>query len=54
MPSLYGMSYRQVLQTMEVKKLNLKLSGSGQVVEQYPKPGKVIHYGKQAWIRFGV
>ncbi|MDX2482012.1 MAG: penicillin-binding protein [Desulfuromusa sp.] len=54
MPDFAGMSYRQVLQTMEKKNLNLKLSGSGQVIKQYPAPGKVIHYGKQAWIRFGV
>ncbi|MFK5925529.1 MAG: penicillin-binding protein [Desulfuromusa sp.] len=54
MPNFSGMSYRQVLQTMEQKSLNLKLSGSGQVVKQYPAPGKVIRYGKQAWIRFGV
>ncbi|MCK5913017.1 MAG: transpeptidase family protein [Desulfuromusa sp.] len=54
MPNFSGMSYRQVLQTMEKKSLNLKLSGSGQVVKQYPAPGKVIRYGKQAWIHFGV
>ncbi len=54
MPNFSGMSYRQVLQTMEEKNLNLKLSGSGQVVKQYPAPGKVIRYGKQAWIKFGV
>ena len=54
MPNFSGMSYRQVLQTMDKKNLNLKLSGSGQVVKQYPAPGKVIQYGKQAWIRFGV
>ncbi|MDA3902598.1 MAG: penicillin-binding protein [Desulfuromusa sp.] len=54
MPDFAGMSYRQVLQTMEKKNLNLKLSGSGQVIKQSPAPGKVIHYGKQAWIRFGV
>ncbi|WP_321370093.1 penicillin-binding protein [uncultured Desulfuromusa sp.] len=53
MPNFSGMSYRQVLQTMEKKNLNLKLSGSGQVVKQYPAPGRVIPYGKQAWIRFG-
>ncbi|SEA22987.1 peptidoglycan synthetase FtsI [Desulfuromusa kysingii] len=53
MPNFFGMSYRQVLQLMEKKKLNLKLSGSGQAVKQYPEPGKVIEYGKQAWIRFG-
>ena len=54
MPNFSGMSYRQVLQTMEKKNLNLKLSGSGQVIKQYPAPGKVIRYGKQAWIKFGV
>ncbi|MEA3545710.1 MAG: penicillin-binding transpeptidase domain-containing protein [Thermodesulfobacteriota bacterium] len=54
MPNFSGMSYRQVLQTMESKNLNLKLSGSGQVIKQYPAPGKIIRYGKQAWIRFGV
>lgn len=53
MPNFSGMSYRQVLQTMEKKNLNLKLSGSGQVVKQFPAPGKVIPYGKQAWVRFG-
>lgn len=53
MPNCYGMSYRQVLQLMERRKLNFKLSGSGRVVEQNPAPGKVIRYGKQAWIRFG-
>ena len=53
MPNFSGMSYRQVLQTMEKKNLNLELSGSGQVVKQYPAPGKVIQYGKQAWVRFG-
>ncbi len=54
MPNFSGMSYRQVLQTMEEKNLNLKLSGSGQVIKQYPAPGKVIRYGKQAWVKFGV
>ncbi|MCK4502356.1 MAG: PASTA domain-containing protein, partial [Desulfuromonadales bacterium] len=53
MPDFSGMSYRQVLQLMDNNKLNLKLTGSGQVVKQYPAPGKVIRYGKQAWIRFG-
>jgi len=54
MPNFSGMSYRQVLQTMQQKNLNLKLSGSGQVIKQHPAPGKIIHYGKSAWIRFGV
>ena len=54
MPDFRGMSYRQVLRLMEEKKLNLKLSGSGQVIRQSPAPGKVIRFGKQAWVRFGV
>lgn len=53
MPDFRGMSYRQVLQAMQEKGLNLKLSGSGQAVEQSPAPGRRIHYGKQAWVRFG-
>ena len=53
MPDFRGMSYRQVLQAMQNKSLNLKLSGSGQVVEQSPAPGRTIRYGKEAWVRFG-
>ena len=53
MPNFKGMSYRQVLRAMQEKKLNLKLSGSGHAVEQYPAPGKAIPYGKEAWIKFG-
>ncbi len=54
MPDFRGMSYRQVLRTMQEKNLNLKLSGSGQVVKQSPAPGEVIRFGKQAWVKFGV
>ncbi len=53
MPDFRGMSYRQVLRAMQNKSLNLKLSGSGQVVEQSPRPGRTIRYGKEAWVRFG-
>jgi cell division protein FtsI (penicillin-binding protein 3) len=53
MPDFRGMSYRQVLQTMEEKKLNLKLSGSGRVIKQSPAPGAKIRYGKEAWVRLG-
>jgi cell division protein FtsI (penicillin-binding protein 3) len=53
MPDFRGMSYRQVLQAMEEKQLNLKLSGSGQVIDQSPAPGRTIRYGKQAWVRLG-
>jgi cell division protein FtsI (penicillin-binding protein 3) len=54
MPDLLGMSYRQVLQTMERTGLNLKLNGSGRVVEQFPASGRPIPYGTEAWVRFAV
>lgn len=53
MPDFGGMTYRQVLQTMQQRGLNLKLTGSGRAVEQFPSAGKVIPYGKEAWVRFG-
>ncbi len=53
MPDFRGMSYRQVLQAMERQGLNLKLTGSGRVVEQFPRAGEAIPYGKEAWVRFG-
>ncbi|MBW6507972.1 MAG: transpeptidase family protein [Desulfuromonadales bacterium] len=53
MPNFRGMSYRQVLQAMEQQGLNLKLTGSGRAVEQYPRAGELIPYGKKAWVRFG-
>ncbi len=53
MPDFRGMNYRQVLQAMERQGLNLKLTGSGRAVEQYPRAGESIPYGKEAWVRFG-
>ncbi len=53
MPDFTGMSYRQVLKMMGENKLNLKLTGNGRVEKQSPAPGKIIRYGKQAWIHFG-
>lgn len=53
MPDFSGMSYRQVLETMERNGLNLKLSGSGRVVDQSPRPGRRIRYNTEAWVRFG-
>ncbi|MCF6179197.1 MAG: transpeptidase family protein [Geopsychrobacter sp.] len=53
MPDFQGMSYRQVLKAMQRQKLNIKLSGSGRVVEQSPKAGEVIRYGSEIWVRFG-
>ena len=51
MPDFLGMSYRQVLQTMARTGLNVKLKGSGRVVEQQPAPGRTIRYGSPVWVR---
>jgi len=51
MPDFTGMSYRQVLQTMARTGLNVKLSGTGRVVEQSPAPLRPISYGNEVWVR---
>lgn len=51
MPDCVGMSSRQVLQTMERAGLNIKLKGSGRVVEQNPAPHRAIKYGSEVWVR---
>jgi len=51
MPTFLGMSYRQVLQTMERSGLNLSLRGSGRVIDQMPAPGAAVRYGKEIWVR---
>lgn len=53
MPDFGGMSYRQVLESMSRSGLNIKLTGSGKVVEQSPRAGGVIRYGTKIWVRFG-
>jgi len=51
MPDCLGQSYRQVLQTMERTGINVKLTGSGRVVEQSPLPGRPIQYEQEVWVR---
>ncbi|MCD4689223.1 MAG: transpeptidase family protein [Desulfuromonadaceae bacterium] len=51
MPDCVGMSGRQVLQTMERAGLNIKLKGSGRVVEQHPAAHRAIQYGSEVWVR---
>jgi len=51
MPNCIGMSYRQVLQIMARTGLNIKLSGTGRVVEQSPAPLRPISYGNEVWVR---
>ncbi|RMF72327.1 MAG: PASTA domain-containing protein [Alphaproteobacteria bacterium] len=51
MPNLVGMSYRQVLQTMERTGLNLRSKRSGRVVDQFPAPGRSIPLDSEIWVR---
>jgi cell division protein FtsI (penicillin-binding protein 3) len=51
MPHCLGMSCRQVLKTMEKTGLNIRIKGSGRVVDQFPKPGQAIRYGDEVWVR---
>lgn len=52
MPDFTGMSFRQVLQMMEKTGLNVRLNGSGRVVEQNPLPGQQVKFGNEVWVRF--
>ena len=51
MPNCLGMSSRQVLKTMERLGLNIKLKGSGRVVEQHPTAAQQVRYGSEVWVR---
>jgi cell division protein FtsI (penicillin-binding protein 3) len=51
MPDFSGLSYRQVLQIMAERGLNISFRGRGQVVEQSPAPGEEISYGAPAWVK---
>jgi cell division protein FtsI (penicillin-binding protein 3) len=51
MPNFDGLSYRQVLEVMEDKQLNVSFRGRGRVVEQSPGPGVAIPYGAPVWVR---
>ncbi|MBE0501374.1 MAG: transpeptidase family protein [Desulfuromonadales bacterium] len=51
MPDFRGMSYRQVMRTMEQTGLNLKLQGTGRVVAQSPDAGAPIRFDNATWVR---
>ncbi len=51
MPHCLGLSCRQVLQTMEKLGLNIRIKGTGKVVEQFPAPGQDIRYGDEVWVK---
>ena len=51
MPNFAGMSMRQVLRVMEKKGLNVRMMGSGRVVEQNPAAGQMIKPTDQVWVK---
>ena len=51
MPNFTGLSYRQVLELMEERQLNISFRGRGRVIEQSPGPGVAIPYGAPVWVR---
>ncbi|HXC92551.1 MAG TPA: penicillin-binding protein [Geobacteraceae bacterium] len=51
MANFRGMSMRQVLQMMEKRGLNIRLIGSGRVIEQSPPPGRKITPSDPVWVR---
>ena len=51
MPDFKGLSYRQVLEVMQSKGINVSLRGHGRVIEQSPPPGAAIPYGAPVWVR---
>jgi cell division protein FtsI (penicillin-binding protein 3) len=51
MENFRGLSMRQVLQLMEKSGLNVRLIGSGRVVEQSPAPGRKISPSDPVWVR---
>jgi cell division protein FtsI (penicillin-binding protein 3) len=51
MPDFAGLSFRQVLELMEERQLNVNFKGRGRVVEQSHAPGVAIPYGAQVWVR---
>jgi cell division protein FtsI (penicillin-binding protein 3) len=51
MPDFKGMSYRQVIEVMQAKGINVSLRGHGRVIDQSPLPGAAIPYGATVWVR---
>ncbi|MCX8117184.1 MAG: transpeptidase family protein [Desulfobacterota bacterium] len=52
MPDLTGLPMRTALSRIEGKGLIIRVSGSGRVVEQIPKPGTVIDRGEICYLKF--
>jgi cell division protein FtsI (penicillin-binding protein 3) len=52
MPDLTGLPMRTALTQIEGKGLIIKLSGTGKVIEQMPRPGAVIEKGDICYLKF--
>lgn len=51
LPDLTGLSLRQALLAGQATGLRLRISGSGQAIEQRPAPGTVLSRGEECWIK---
>lgn len=51
MPDLIGLSIRNALSRIEGRGLIIKVSGSGKVTEQSPKPGTIIEKGEICYLK---
>jgi cell division protein FtsI (penicillin-binding protein 3) len=51
MPDFKGMSYREVIEVMQSKGINVSLRGHGRVIDQSPAPGAAIPYGAPVWVQ---
>ncbi|MDT8441646.1 MAG: penicillin-binding protein [Desulfuromonadales bacterium] len=51
MPDFYGMTYRQVLNLMGERQLNVSFRGHGRVVEQSHRAGSAVPYNSPVWVR---
>ncbi len=52
MPNLRGLSMRAALNRIRALELKLKVSGSGRVVDQHPKPGTLVENGVVCFLTF--
>lgn len=51
MPEFRGMSMRQVMRVMERQGVNVRIIGTGRVVQQNPLPGQAITPETQVWVK---
>jgi cell division protein FtsI (penicillin-binding protein 3) len=52
MPDLRGLSMRKALAQLEGEKVQIRLAGSGLLVNQRPNPGDALKEGSEVFLRF--